>query len=206
MSAHGATESFEIERKYAVGERSAWPGAEALAEIGLEAGAETTFALEATYFDTPDGVLGRQRVAVRLRRGGPDEGWHLKDKGDDGVRELQWPLAERMPQGLRDAIVDRGGPGADERLVAVATLRTVRRALRLQPVGAEPGAWQVELVDDAVEAENGLTGGAGSWREWEAELAPDAAESVLDLLEPLLIAAGGERVRGTSKVQRALTL
>lgn len=201
MSANGAVETLEVERKYAVTSEAVLPSAAAFERVGFTPTSPESCALEATYFDTPDGDLGRQRVAVRVRAGGKDEGWHMKLKGADGSRELVWPLGAEMPDGLRRDIVDRIGAEATDRLIAVATLHTTRTITRLLDA---TGAWRVELADDAVVAVNGLTGGRDAWREWEAELAPDAAEALLDRVEPLLVAAGAKRVRGTSKLQRAL--
>lgn len=239
MSTNGAVESFEIERKYAVDDACTLPSAAQFARIGLLAAPPERIPMVATYFDTPNGALGAQRVAVRVRRGGADEGWHMKVKGPDGSRELVWPVAADMPAGLHQEIVDRIGADAASRLVAIASLETVRIITRLSrqgeniPVeaeveakagtGTEAGAeaeaevgtgtaagtattdtWLVELADDRVVATNGLAGTTSEWREWEAELAPAADPAVLDDIETLLVAVGAERVRGMSKLQRAL--
>lgn len=198
--------------------------------MGLRLLEPESFTLEAIYFDTPDAALGIQRVAVRKRVGGKDEGWHMKLKGADGSRELVWPLAETMPDGLLREIVDRIGKHDTDRLTAVATMRTLRTIVRvwrdvgvsgvsaLAPTSAadatgangttgspeQPGEWLIELADDRVVATNALSGEERSWREWEAELAPGASLELLELVEPLLIGAGAERVRGTSKLQRAM--
>lgn len=230
MAGNGAIETFEVERKYAVSSRAELPGSPAFAAVGLRLIEPESFALEATYFDTPDATLGLQRVAVRKRVGGKDEGWHMKLKGADGSRELVWPLAETMPEGLHSEIVDRIGEHDADRLTAVATMRTLRTIVRVQrdegvlgvsapaPASAtgatgangiadspeHPGAWLIELADDRVVATNALSGEKSAWREWEAELAPGASLELLELVEPLLIGAGAERVRGTSKLQRAM--
>lgn len=227
---NGAIETFEVERKYAVSSRAELPGSPAFAAVGLRLIEPESFALEAIYFDTPDAALGLQRVAVRKRVGGKDEGWHMKLKGADGSRELVWPLTETMPDGLLREIVDRIGKHDADRLTAVATMRTLRTIVRVwRDVGvlgasapaptsaaAAPGAngvagspeqlgeWLIELADDRVVATNTLSGEERSWREWEAELAPGASLELLELVEPLLIGAGAERVRGTSKLQRAM--
>lgn len=193
-------ETFEIERKYAVSDTAQLPGERALATAGLTVGATERRELEASYFDTPDGALGRARVAVRRRRGGPDAGWHLKERGDDGVRELQWPLSDEVPAGLVAEMQGRVGPAA-EQLVMIARLSTVRLATLVRDAA---GNAVIELVDDQVEAENLLTGRTQAWREWEAELVDGADAATLDALEPLLVAAGAERVRGTSKIQRVM--
>jgi hypothetical protein len=125
----------------------------------------------------------------------------LKAKGDDGARELLWPLSDEMPEGLRDELEDRLGPSGIDRLRPIASLRTSRVTALL--IGAD-GKPVVELADDRVDATNELTKRRQRWREWEAELMPGADPAVLDAVEPLLIAAGAERVHGTSKIQRTM--
>ena len=108
-----------------------------------------------------------------------------------------------MPQGLIRELEARIGPDAPARIGAIASLRTSRVTVRLRDA---EGVELVELADDRVEASNELTGGRQAWREWEAELMPGAGATVLDRLEPLLVAAGATRVRGTSKIQRTMSL
>lgn len=218
MAGNGAIETFEVERKYAVSSRAELPGSPEFTAVGLRLLEPENFTLEAIYFDTPDAALGIQRVAVRKRVGGKDEGWHMKLKGADGSRELVWPLAETMPDGLLREIVDRIGKHDADRLIAVATMRTLRTIVRVwadegaAPATAtgtagspeQPGEWLIELADDRVVATNTLSGEERCWREWEAELAPGASLELLELVEPLLLGVGAERVRGTSKLQRAM--
>lgn len=215
-------ESFEIERKYLVDDRAVLPGPAAFEALGLSLDAPEHHLLEAAYFDTPSGELAAQRVAVRMRRGGKDEGWHLKEKGEEGARELLWPPAEQMPPGLVRELADRLGASelcadelgaselrADEsaadpaqRLGAIARLHTERTTVRVRD---STGVEVVELADDRVDATNELTGRRQRWREWEAELMPDGDPALLDRIEPLLAAAGAVRVRGTSKIQRTMS-
>jgi len=200
-ASHGAVEAFEIERKYAVPDGVALPSEEAFASLGRSLGAPERIELEARYFDTPDGALAARRFAVRMRRGGADAGWHLKEKGEDGTRELQWPPADEMPAGLRAELIARLGRETTDRIGTIATLRTVRTVTRV--IG--PDAVElVELADDRVDATNELTGRRQLWREWEAELILGADPRELDLIEPLLVSAGARRVRGTSKIQRTM--
>ena len=202
VSNNGAVETFEIERKYEVSSDAALPDATTFAAIGLRLETPTEHKLRASYFDTRTGELASLRLALRHRLGGKDEGWHLKAKGEDGARELLWPTAEAIPAGLIREVEDRLGEGAAERLEAIATLRTQRVTAVLFNEAGEP---VIELADDRVEGTNELTGRCQSWREWEAELMPEAKEGVLDLVEPLLVAAGARRVRGTSKIQRTMS-
>lgn len=202
VSTNGAVETFEIERKYEVTEEALLPDAVAFAAIGLRLDEPATHELRASYFDTPTGELAGLRLALRHRLGGKDEGWHLKAKGESGARELLWPTANEMPAGLIREVEDRLGTGAADRLGAIATLRTQRVTAVLSNAAGDP---VIELADDRVEGVNELTGRRQQWREWEAELMPEANEGVLELVEPLLMAAGAKRVRGTSKIQKTMS-
>lgn len=201
MTNNGAVESFEIERKYEVADEAALPSAEAFAAVGLRLGMLEAHELRAAYFDTPDGGLASRRLALRRREGGKDAGWHLKAKGEHGARELLWPPAAEMPEGLLREVEPHLGAEGLARLGAIATLRTHRMTAMLFDAS---GAAIVELADDRVDAVNELSGREQRWREWEAELMPGAPEALLELVEPLLVAAGAVRVRGTSKIQRTM--
>lgn len=201
MSINGAIESFEIERKYEVSDDAMLPDPVSFAALGLRSGEPEVHELRASYFDTPGGELAKLRLALRNRHGGKDEGWHLKAKGEDGARELLWPQSAELPEGLRAEVEDRLGAGAIDRLGAIATLRTTRIT---QLLFGERGEAVIEIADDRVDGTNELTGSSQRWREWEAELMPGADEALLDALEPLLVAAGATRVRGTSKIQRTM--
>lgn len=200
-SAGPESESVEIERKYEVAADAVVPGTEAFAEIGLATGPAETHELHARYFDTPEGALAAQRVAVRVREGGADEGWHLKAKGAGGTRELHWSLAPTMPEGLQGEISER--IGADAELVRpIAELRTERRIVRL---AAPDGVEVVELADDRVLARDlrGAAPVARVWREWEAELMPGADERWLDEVARVLAAAGARPSPSSAKIARA---
>lgn len=202
MNNNGAVESFEIERKYEVAEDTSLPEAAVFATVQLQAAETLEHELHASYFDTPDVALASQRLALRHRLGGKDEGWHLKAKGDDGARELLWPSSVEMPAGARAEVAERIGEAAIQRLQNIATLRTNRITTMLFDAA---GNAVVEIADDRVESVNELTGRVQRWREWEAELMPDADPALLDQIEPLLIAMGARRVRGTSKIQRTMS-
>ena len=196
-----AIESFVIERKYEVTVGAVWPTPAQFADLGVRLGATERHELHASYFDTPTGDLAAQRVAVRRRVGGKDSGWHLKHKGEEGARELLWPQSDDMPEGLQRELEHRIGATAVTAIGPIATLQTVRLTAVLYD---ESDAALVELADDRVDARNELTGGKQQWREWEAELLPPSDAAVLDEIEPLLVAAGATRVRGTSKIQRTM--
>lgn len=202
MSVNGAIETFEIERKYEVALEAVLPDGETFSTIGLRSGAAELYELRASYFDTPEGHLAAQRIAVRRRSGGKDAGWHMKFKGEKGVRELQWPVSKDVPEGLLKEVADRLSIKAAARLTPIATIDTQRMTLLLIDAHDQP---VIELADDRVEAHNVLSGRRQQWREWEAEVLGSAQESILDSLEPLLLAVGAERVRGSSKIQRTMS-
>src|SRR5690606_12125993 len=104
------------------------PHGEAFAAAGLSSGRFVTHELHARYFDTPDGLLARNRLAVRVRAGGSDAGWHLKEKGAGGTRELHWPISAEMPAGLANELRERVGEGAAA-IEPLAELRTERRVM-----------------------------------------------------------------------------
>lgn len=190
-------ESIEIERKYEVGADAVLPTDFSCA--GLLSGEPERIDLSATYFDTADGQLARRLVAVRRREGGRDEGWHLKAKGKGGARELLWPPAPEMPEGLRAEISKL----TDRPVSPLAELRTTRTVLRLRdPRGIEV----IEIADDRVLAEHRATGVRRAWREWEAELLPGADPAQLDAIEPVLRAAGATPSTNPAKIVRATGL
>ncbi|RKQ84461.1 threonine/homoserine efflux transporter RhtA [Mycolicibacterium mucogenicum 261Sha1.1M5] len=201
-AALAATESLEIERKYEVPAATEVPGAAAFAAVGLGLGAADVHQLHARYFDTEDGALAAQGLAMRVREGGGDEGWHLKAKTSGGTRELHWPLADAMPAGLTAELVDRIGEAA-ERVRPIAELRTERRTIRLTDAA---GVEVVELADDRVRATElqGEERVERAWREWEAELLPGAEERWLDAVGQVLEAAGAAPSLSTAKIARAM--
>lgn len=197
MTDHGGAASLEIERKYEV------LGDEPLPRIELPTAAsvaEIRAQMVARYWDTAERELGRAGLALRSRSGGSDAGWHLKERGPSGVRELHWPAADEIPEGAVNALRERLGTVAPE-LVPVATVqtdRTVRRLLDAQ------GRLLIELADDHVLATDHEAGFVRAWREWEAELGEGADLSLLELAEPQLLAAGARPSLSEAKIQRTL--
>ncbi len=190
----------EIELKFTVADDFAFGAVTLPDAVRLEDGRDLT--LEAEYFDTADRRLFARGITLRRRRGGDDEGWHLKLPRSAGERE---ELAE--PLGEEDA-----PPVALQRLVAVhvrrepfvpiariATRRTVRRVV------GDGGVVLAELADDDVTAE-AFTGGEvelSTWRELELELV-DGDRQLLETLSKRLQAAGAHRSSDASKLGRAL--
>ncbi|MDO8365136.1 MAG: CHAD domain-containing protein [Actinomycetota bacterium] len=216
----------EIERKLEVPDGFRVPRPTALAGMAGAARAEVrpTLQLEATYFDTADLRLARQRVTLRRRTGGDDDGWHLKlppddvepqdgagaaaDGTDDPVSdhardELHLPLATpgATPQSPPDALativlgITRGAP-----LAPVATLHTTRRRVALTGADGQPLA---ELTDDRVRVvARGRT--TSRFRELEVEAAGGRTADDLDAVVAGLIAAGATESNFMSKAVRAL--
>jgi len=179
----------EVERKISVPPVFTVP--DFLAAIPAAQSVERGAPLEllATYYDTADLRLARWGLTLRRRRGGKDEGWHLKLpawKGAVGDRdEIQLPLGDAtdvVPEVFRDAVAPlvRGSV-----LVPVATLRTSRTPVELH--GAD--GLLVRIVDDTVSIEDGPRLLA-RFRELEVELVGDDYSS-LDAAVNALLDAGG---------------
>ena len=192
-------ESFEIERKYEVDAGTPLPGAAAFRDAGFDADPPIVHQLRATYFDTPEADLARHRLALRVRIGGKDAGWHLKQKGADGARELWWPGAETVPDEVI-AEVRRWIGDAVSTLAPLAELHTERTVLLVRDAS---GREAVEVADDRVRAVDHRTGTRRAWREWEAEVIGDARPEVLGRVEPVLRAAGAVPSPSPAKIARA---
>lgn len=195
-----AVESLEIERKYEVDVAAALPHSDEFAVVGLTAADPVVHDLKATYFDTPEGDLARLRMALRVRTGGKDAGWHLKKKSDAGNKETLWPASDEMPEAVINLLHDRLGPAA-AKVGPIAELQTERTVVRLSDAS---GLEVVELADDRVHALCHKTGVQRAWREWEAELLPDADTELLDQIEPVLLAAGAAQSFSPAKIARAM--
>lgn len=196
MSKKG-TKSFEIERKYEAPEGALLPLS--FASAGLTLLAEDSFEMTATYYDTSDFLLAAHGVALRKRLGGEDEGWHIKIKQSDVSTEYIWPLEENVPRYAIEELQKLTNE-AVLRLIPVATINTLRRNCTLATLRGKHVCY---LADDDVKSEDHFTGVKRSWREWEAELAPDAGQDYLDKIEPFLLDAGAYESLSHSKIARA---
>ncbi|MEA9985009.1 MULTISPECIES: CYTH and CHAD domain-containing protein [Subtercola] len=196
---------IEIERKYDVADSSVVPDLIGVASIA-SASEPDTVTLEAVYFDTPDLALAAQRIVLRRRVGGADEGWHIKLPGDEGRTELHWPLGDESP--IPEAVLDLVMVHVRDREVSpVARLTTTRTTTCLFD---DSGRALAEICDDLVSAGDVMSGQVRVWREWEVELAeaapgsPKKRQALLDAIEHELGRAGAMPASSVSKLAHAL--
>ena len=177
---------------------------------GLDGRAKATgrhrYYLSATYFDTEDLDLIKNRITLRRRVGGADEGWHLKlPVRQDTRQEVRMPLSAgevgMVPAQLAAQVEDitAGRP-----LHPIAILDTERTVVALTGQAGEPLA---EVADDLVTASRLDERGAEPlrWREIEVEAVEGAkAEGLLEAAGQALRAAGASRSAEASKLGRLL--
>ena len=196
------TDHVEIEQKFDVDEDFERPDFGALP--GVTAAAPVVYRLAATYFDTPGDRLAANKITLRRRTGGTDEGWHLKLPAADGNRqELHEPLgdsADEVPERFasRVAEVTGGLP-----LAPIATLRTERTVVTL--TGAD-GTLLAEIADDQVTARRLPETSVEPlrWREVEVEV-PAAIPQLQQAVADRLLAAGARPAGHGSKLARLLS-
>jgi inorganic triphosphatase YgiF len=204
---------LEIEQKFDVDEDFERPDFGALADAlheGITAATPVRHHLAATYFDTPDARLAANKITLRRRTGGTDEGWHLKlPEGLDTRRELRAPLDghngpdSEVPERLAGRVADVTG-GLP--LAPIAVLDTERTVVTLT---GHDGRVLAEVADDLVTARRlGGSGGAAAgqplrWREIEVEV-PAASSALQKAAADLLRAAGARPGGHSSKLARLL--
>lgn len=193
----------EVERKFAPTETAVSPSFDGLAAIArVERLPEQR--LDAVYFDTPAQDLAANRITLRRRTGGPDEGWHLKlPAGPDARTEVRVGLGEAsdVPAELRDVVL---AILRDRPLAPVARIETSRTVDMLY---GHAGTAVAEFCDDSVTASRAADDDRQTWREWELELVdeqPDAGAALLDRLANRLFDAGAEPAGHGSKLARVL--
>jgi len=178
----------ELERKFAVPDGQISPSFDGLAAVS-RAEQLPTQALEAVYFDTERHDLAANRITLRRRTGGSDAGWHLKlpagaRAGSEARTELRAPLADDLPEELRDTVL---AIVRDRPLRPVARISTARDVTMLY---GDDGAALAEFCDDNVSSCR-LTGDGSDdgeplrWREWELELIDGGAADATDVLDRL---------------------
>ena len=200
---------FEVEAKFAVSADTAVPDLLRLPQVKA-LGEPRVHELSAIYYDTEDLRLSREKITLRRRTGGEDDGWHLKLPATGGRVELHAELGEPVD----------GQFAVPEELLA--QVRSVVRNHPLAPVaqvdnhrtesavtGADDLPW-AQLCDDRVTAHSLLPGGTSStWREWEFELneqlagEPEGAR-LLQAATGLFIGAGARVSSSPSKLTSAL--
>ncbi|WP_163553951.1 CYTH and CHAD domain-containing protein [Candidatus Frankia alpina] len=195
--------THEIEWKFAVEETFTLPAFDGVRGVASVADRDERH-LDAVYYDTDDLRLARNRLTLRRREGGADEGWHLKIPAADGARdEIGRPLGEpsQIPPELLDLVAVRLR-GA--RLRPVVSITTVRRTRRLRDAA---GHDLVEVADDRVNARTmGERTIVSRWREVELEVLDPAGVDVLPAASKALHRAGARPSPSPSKLQRALAL
>lgn len=191
----------EIELKLEVPARFRIPSLSGAAEGLGEVVKQPTLRLIAEYYDTADLRLARNRITLRRRTGGGDDGWHLKlpDAGEATRDEVQLPLTSPgHPPAAISQLALGITRGAD--LIPVATLRTERRP---SLVCDEQGVAIAELTDDRVAVSIGGKV-VRRFRELEVEAAEGRAANDLEPIVIALLAAGATRSGFASKAVRAL--
>ena len=192
----------EIERKYEAIEGLELPDPAGLLGVDTATGPDEQH-LEAVYFDTDDLRLVRAGVTLRRRRGGSDEGWHLKlPVGKDSREELRLPLRHSAlhPPAELVALTQVYTRGAV--LAPVAELSTRRHRWVLAD---STGGSVAELVDDYVQARTmGGQTTTVAWREVEVELGEHGRLELLNQIERRLLEIGAKRAGSASKLSRLL--
>jgi inorganic triphosphatase YgiF len=181
---------------------------------GLEGRTKATgprrYYLSATYFDTEGLDLIRNRITLRRRAGGTDEGWHLKlPVRTDTRQELHAPLGESatgsiegVPARLAAQVEDitAGRP-----LHPIAILDTERTVVTLTDHAGRPLA---EIADDRVTATRLDQAGSEPliWREIEVEALTEdpGVAGLLEATGQALRQAGARRSAPASKLGRLL--
>ena len=198
---------LETEQKYDADASFVLPDLAAGLQGRVKAAGRRRFFLSATYFDTEHLDLIKNRVTLRRRVGGSDEGWHLKlPVRKDTRQEVRTPLSEgevgTVPAPLASQVEDII---AGRRLHPVAILDTERTVVTLSLPSGEPLA---EVADDLVTGTR-LDEPAAEpvrWREIEVEALADRAEvpGLMEAVGQALRQAGATRSSSASKLGRLL--
>jgi inorganic triphosphatase YgiF len=199
----GVSDHLETEQKYDADTDFVLPE---LGDLpGCTAMAPKRYHLSATYFDTEDLGLIRNRVTLRRRTGGSDEGWHLKlPVRQDTRQEVHAPLGEggqdSVPARLAAQVADIT---AGQPLHAIANLDTERTVVTLT---GRDGEQLAEVADDRVTARRLDEPGAGplEWREIEVEALSPGGAAVLEAAGKKLREAGARTSSSASKLARLL--
>jgi inorganic triphosphatase YgiF len=196
---------LEIEQKYDAAADFVLPDLNGL-EGRTKASRRKRYYLSASYYDTEELDLIKNRITLRRRVGGPDEGWHLKlPVRKDTRQEVRTPLSEGDPGSVPARLaaqvqdVTAGRP-----LHPIAILDTERTVVTLTGQAGEPLA---EVADDLVTATRLDEPGAEPmrWREIEVEAAEGAeVGGLLEAAGQALREAGARPSPSASKLGRLL--
>lgn len=194
----------EVERKYDVPQGFHLPDLSGFGGVARVA-PPREHSLDATYFDTADLRLVRNKITLRRRTGGDDAGWHLKLPRRDGERdEVRVPLgraARTVPPALRAPVTVHVRGGKLAPVVRLTTSRTVHHLLDAD------GAVLAEVAQDDVTAtspsSNGRATTVDTWSELEVELVGGDL-TLLEAVGERLVSAGAMPSRSVSKLARAL--
>ena len=200
---------LETEQKYDADADFVLPDLSGLEGRAKPAGPRRYY-LSATYYDTEELDLIRNRITLRRRVGGADEGWHLKlPVRKDTRQEVRAPLGdggsgsiEPVPARLAAQVEDitAGRP-----LRPIAILDTERTVVTLTGQAGEPLA---EVADDRVTATRLDQPGSEpvTWREIEVEALTQGpgAPGLLEAAGQALRQAGARRSSSASKLGRLL--
>ncbi|KXO91137.1 CYTH and CHAD domain-containing protein [Tsukamurella pseudospumae] len=208
-------EQREIETKYEVAADTVAPVLTAVTGVD-HVTTDEVFHLVAVYYDTDALDLAANRITLRRRTGGKDDGWHLKLPDGADRREVTVPLdAVAADSGGGDV---PAGTSEDVPEELVERVRALVRGRALAPIAiveneryttychAVDGELLGEFVDDHVHSVSLLPDGPEkTWREWEFEV-PDTAlgRKTALAVDKALRAAGGERPDAASKLARAI--
>jgi inorganic triphosphatase YgiF len=200
LEAHAMTEHLEIEQKFDVDtgfERPSFDGLD-----GVSADPPVLYLLSATYYDTADGRLAANKITLRRRTGGTDEGWHLKLPAGAGARrEIRAPLAASEGE-VPDELASRVAEVTEgQSMSPIAILETERTVVTLR---GRDGQMVAEVADDVVTARRLPERGEPlRWREIEVEV-PSAAPPLQRAAADTLLAAGAWPAGHASKLARVL--
>lgn len=200
------SEQREIETKYEVDADTAAPSLAAAAGVDSTS-TDEVFHLVAVYYDTEALDLAANRITLRRRTGGKDDGWHLKLPDGADRREVTAPLGDDVVEGSAEVPAELlGRVRALVRGRAVAPIAIVENERYTTYCHAVDGELLGEFVDDHVHSISLLPDGPEqSWREWEFEV-PDTplGRKTAIAVDKVLRAAGGERPDSASKLARAI--
>src|SRR6266704_1810726 len=195
-----ATEITETERKYEFEPGAALPGLRGLPSVEQESGLPEQ-KLDADYYDTADLRLVRSSVTLRRRRGGSDQGWHLKlPRRGDARQEIALPLGRSRQVPAELASLVRAYARGQE-LRPVATITTTRRGRAL--LGSAGESLAEVTADDVTARTLGQATAMTQWREVEVELT-GAGPELLEAADKLLRGNGLRPAGQPAKLARAL--